>query len=103
MADVILRNEDWSSGPVLVATTFWQRWRGLKSFEAVLMRTRTVHGIGMPAPFRAIGLSAGFEVKVDRVVEPGEVAAFAGCSYVLELPMSTEAPLVGSKLEVVDV
>ena len=103
MANVVLHTASWSSGPVTVARTFWQRLRGLKSFDAVLIKTRSVHGIGMSSPFRAVGLDGQFEVRTVRVVEPGEVALFPNCRHVLELPMTAEPPAPGSKLEVVGV
>ncbi|MEE9176820.1 MAG: hypothetical protein V3U46_00145 [Acidimicrobiia bacterium] len=89
-------------GPISDARTFWQRWRGLKSLPAgaaVLIRTSSVHGFAVGAPFRAVGLTQRFQVAATQVVEPGRVAKFPGCRYVLELPLGAEAPEPGVMLE----
>ena len=76
-------------GPISEARTFWQRWRGLKGLPpeaSVLIRTSSVHGFAVETPFRAVGLTQRFQVTATQVVEPGRIAKFPGCHYVLELP-----------------
>ena len=94
----------WSSesGSVGYARSFRERWRGLKGMpegSAILMKTRSVHGFGVKAPFRAVGLTSTFEVVKTREVKPWRVVNFTGCRYVLELPIDVEPPLTGETLE----
>jgi hypothetical protein len=101
---VTLRGNGWSSGPVARARTFSERLLGLKLSEvggAMLIRTRSVHAIGLAFPFLAVGLSEDLKVVAVRKVSPGRVVHFPGCRYVLELPTDTRPPSTGSKLEVV--
>ncbi len=103
MDQVFLQAGETRYGPVSDARTFWQRWRGLKGLPAgasVLIRTSSVHGFGVGTPFRAVGLTARFQVSATQVVEPGRIAKFLGCRYVLELPLAAEAPEPGVMLEV---
>ena len=89
-------------GPVGDARTFWQRWRGLNglpSGASILIGTSSVHGFGLSEPFRAIGLTSLLQVSATCVVEPGRIARFPGCSYVLELPLGADAPEPGEMLE----
>lgn len=100
------RAQEWQSGPVMSASTFFERWRGLrgsKSDVSLLLHTNAVHGIGMDRPFQAIGLSADYRVVETRVVEPGRFVRFHSCTWVLEIPVENELPVTGQALEVVDV
>ena len=96
---------DWQSGPVFSASTFLERWRGLKRLDrdaSLIMRTSSVHGIGIVRPFRAVGLTKDFKVIGSQVVRPGRVVRFAECEWILELPEETTPPQPGSVLELVD-
>jgi hypothetical protein len=89
-------------GVVGYARSFRERRRGLKGLpegSAILMKTRSVHGFGVKAPFRAVGLTKTFEVVKIHEVIPWRVVNFPGCRYVLELPMDVEPPLTGETLE----
>lgn len=99
-----LRCNGWSSGPVARARTFHERLLGLKRPDvgAVLIRTRSVHAIGLASAFLAVGLSDELRVVAVQTVNPGKVAHFPGCRYVLELPVDAPPPSFGCKLEVVD-
>lgn len=105
MDQVILESSEWSSGPVARAVSFRERWRGLKEpkAEAVLIETRSVHGIGMNRPFRAVGLTPMLRVDSTRIVKPGRVVVFSGCRYVLELPAGATPPETGTTLVMSDV
>lgn len=96
---------DWSLGPVGRPGSPWQRWRGLKARDAgssLLIETKSVHSLGMASSFRAVALTADLEVISTRIMEPGQIARFPGCSYVLEMPVGYETPAVGTILELQD-
>jgi len=99
---VTLRTDGWSSGPVVRARSFRDRLLGLKraDVDAVLIRTRSVHGLGLTEPFLAVGLTHDLGVRMVRRVYPGRVARFPGCVYVLELSCGSEPPEPGSTLEI---
>ena len=100
------RAKGWHSGPVMTANTFFERWRGLRGAApdaSLLIRTNSVHGVGMDRPFQAIGLSEDYQVMESRVVAPGGFARFRSCKWVLETPADAYPPAPGQTLELVDV
>ena len=76
--------------------------RGSHPQAAMLLRTRSVHGFGMVRPFLAVGLTDDLRVMVARVVNPGRIAYFPGCRWVLELPADAQPPSPGLVLEMSD-
>ena len=105
MEVIHFRADEWRSGPVLAADNFLERWRGLRGAgpdAALLLRTSSVHGMGMDRPFQAIGLSADYRVLETRQVEPGRFARFRGCKWILEIPAELAPPAMGQTLELVD-
>lgn len=96
-----LHAKGWSSGRVDLARTFTDRLLGLRRSEAgaVLLRARSVHGLGLSQPFLAVGLTSDLRVKKVRDVFPGQFARFPGCALVLELPMGATPPFPGWTLE----
>lgn len=105
MEVIHFRAEGWQSGPVIAATSFLERWRGLRGAvpeAAMLLRTRSVHGLGMNRPFRAVGLAEDYQVLKTRLVPPSRFARFPRCKWVLELPESASSPKLGQTLEVID-
>ena len=87
------------------ATTFFERWRGLRGAEpnmSLLLKTNSVHGVGMDRPFRAIGLTEEYRVVTSRVVAPGRFVRFSACTWVLETPLDVDLPQIGVALELVD-
>ena len=105
MEVIHFRADEWRSGPVMAATSFLERWRGLRGAgpeAALLLRTNSVHGIGMDRPFQAIGLSSDYRVLDTRMVVPRRFAWFPGCEWVLEIPADSEPPKRGQALVLVD-
>lgn len=100
--DVVLQDRSgWKTGRVRYARRFFERWRGLKDPEAsdgVLMRTRSVHGFGMDAPFVAVALSGDMDVVDMTLIQPGQVVWFSGARFVLELPEDSMPPASGARL-----
>jgi hypothetical protein len=91
----------WRSGPVLRAHAFWERLRGLIARPpdtAMLIRTRSVHGLGMTRPCRILALDARCRVLAVSVLRPGRMVSVRGASWMLELPMSIPPPPIGAVL-----
>lgn len=106
MRTVALRSGSWQSGPVLHAETFLERRRGLKDQPqgtSVLIETKSVHGIGVSRPFRAVGLTSDLDVRGAKLVKPWRIVSFPGCRFVLELPVDASVPDTGSRLELTHV
>lgn len=105
MEVIHFRADEWKSGPVMIAASFVERWRGLRGAEseaAILLRTSSVHGVGMGRPFRAVGLSENYTVLDTRLVAQGRFARFRKCKWVLEIPADVRPPKPGQTLELVD-
>jgi len=77
--------------------------RMLRPGDSLLLRRSSVHAIGITRPFRALGLSDDYVVMDVKTVRPWTIVRFPGCRYVLELPLDTDPPAVGSRLEVSNV
>ncbi len=99
---VTLKSESWSVVDVGRAESFLSRFRGLRgrpAGTAVLMETTSVHGFGLTDPFYAVALTGDLVVSEVRRVDPGSVAWFRGCKLVLELPIGSDLPVPGERLE----
>ncbi|HEY7705482.1 MAG TPA: hypothetical protein VID03_11730 [Acidimicrobiia bacterium] len=98
---LILCAADWSSGPVQVALRFPQRWRGLRPRPAgfgLLLRTRSVHAIGMKEGLWLAGISEEGVVVAVRHLRPNAIARFSAARWVLELPDDRVPPVPGAVL-----
>ena len=97
-----LRAESWMSGPVRLADSFGQRWKGLRPYPAsgLLMSGSSVHGRGLKVPVTAAGLSESGLVIGVETLSPGGRSTFGGTSWMLELPEGREPPESGMTLEV---
>lgn len=98
MREVTLRSPGWPGATVSVAATFTDRLLGIRAASAhgVLLRTRSVHTLGLG---RAISLIATDErgiVIEARELRPNRIAVFPGASIVIELPAASTLPAVGS-------
>lgn len=85
-----------------MATTFHQRWRGLKAHPpdtSLLLQASSVHGFGMREPFVAVGIDDQLRVVGIKLVRPRRLAWFPRASFVLELPPDAEPPRPGMTLE----
>lgn len=90
---------NWRSVPVTLAATFGQRLVGVHGPGAVLMRTRSVHGVGLIGPIGVVHVTAaGIVAGHDVLLVDGRVRSTA--HWVLELPLETGLPPVGVRLTV---
>jgi hypothetical protein len=91
--------ERWSSGPVRVAVGPLERTRGLipGTTLGLLLRGRSVHGIGMAHPLLVVGL-AGRRVTSVGLLAPGGLVIDRTATAVLELPPWRDAPPTGETL-----
>lgn len=103
MDSVSLAADGWTADCVLRARTFRERWRGVKSIPedaVLLMKTRSVHGIGLRASLRVVAVSSGMQVYAVRWLHPGRVLFFPKARFILELPPEADTPPIGSRLEI---
>ena len=92
---------EWSSPPVLIARTFRQRTKGLTPATAgygMLIRGRSVHGLGMREPLLAIGLDRERRVVGVRTLRPRHVVFIRTARHIMELPIGTLPPPRGVAL-----
>ena len=88
----------WCSGPLLVARSRRQRWRGLRPRPAgrgVLLRARSVHGLGMGEAVGVVSLNDAGRVRRVAVLNPGGLFWDRGACWVIELPLCRPPPPVG--------
>ncbi|HSL26058.1 MAG TPA: hypothetical protein VLA54_07215 [Acidimicrobiia bacterium] len=96
-----LGGQGWSSGPVVRAVTFYQRWQGLRRRlreHGLLIRGSSVHGFGMREPLLAIGLDRHRAVMRVGLLRPARIVWFRGAVEVLELAADAPMPPVGTVL-----
>lgn len=89
------RCDGWASGPVLIARTFRERMKGLIPATAghgMLIRGRSVHGLGMREPLLAIGLDRERRVVGVRTLLPRHVVLIRSARHIMELPIGTLPP-----------
>ncbi|MBN2113328.1 MAG: DUF192 domain-containing protein [Acidimicrobiia bacterium] len=102
-AVVELAGKGWRSGPVRLARTYRQRWRGLRPRppgRGMLLAARSVHSMGMAVPLRVVSLDAAGQVRRVGLLPPGRLFVDWGASWIVELPVGHRPPAVGMQLEV---
>jgi len=98
----IVEGGRWTSPPVIVATTFMSRWRGLcpeARGRGLLVRTRSVHAFGMRHSLMVIILDDDGTVRGSRLLRPGRRLHLGRTRWLLELPPGASAPRDGVQLE----
>jgi hypothetical protein len=104
---VVLEAGEWSSGPLLIARTARQRRRGVRPavgpFGAMLA-TRSIHGWGLGAPLRWLGLDRSGTVVAVGVLHPRRlIQAPQPVRWIVETPeWITPAP-IGERARVVPI
>ncbi len=91
----------WNSGPVAVARGFRQRWRGLRPYPpdcGLLIRTRSVHTVGMKVPLWIVAIDREARVISTRFLSPGRIFIALLARHVLELGTDRAPPRVGEVL-----
>ena len=91
----------WRSGPVHRASGFRQRLSGIIRVApgvGVLLRTRSVHTMGLRRPLLIVGLDEALRVVRTAVVPPRRLVWWPGARYYLELAASCRPPPDGAVL-----
>ncbi len=93
----------WLSPPLRLATTRWERRRGLAPCPGpfgILMRTRSIHGFGLRSAIEFVALDMAGVVTRSGILRPGRVAYCGGASWIAELPAGCPRPPVDSVVSV---
>lgn len=91
----------WTSAPVLVASTWIERWVGVRGkHHRVLLATRAVHGRGLSSSIRVAGIDLNGSVVAVRILDPGRFLWMTGASWVLEIPTGDDPPVSGMTLSI---
>ena len=96
-----LVHNDWESGPVAKAKTFWQVTGGVFLVPrgwGVLLPTWSVHGWGMTKSLWAVGLDKNLTVMQVRRLRPFGMVNIKKAFYILELRFDREPPRTGWRL-----
>ncbi|MEN8233730.1 MAG: hypothetical protein ABFR89_02260 [Actinomycetota bacterium] len=97
----MLANGPWRSPRVTVATTFRDRFVGMRRgrAEALLLRASSIHGVGLREPLRIVHLGLDGTVIRQDVLTPGRRLTACG-PWILELPIGASGPANGAILTV---
>jgi hypothetical protein len=93
----------WRSGPLLLARTYRERWRGLRPRprgRGLLLAARSVHGRGMRERLLVVSLDAAGVVRRTELLRPQGVFVDRGAKWIVEMPAAVPAPAVGAVLRV---
>lgn len=93
---------EWSSGPVGIARTFRERWKGLRPRplgHGLMIQTSSIHTFGMRSPLCLVGLAAGQRILWSRLVVPRRVVGDRRVHWMLELDPGLGVPPSGATLE----
>ena len=95
---VKLSSPGWSGATVAVAASFTDRLLGIRAAgrQGVLLRTRSVHSFGLGRTLSLIATDESGIVIETRELKPNRIAVFPGASIVIELPVASAVPEVGS-------
>lgn len=106
MKNVGLRAGSWTVDGLVLAESFFERFRGAKLSAAargVVLQRSAVHTVGMSHEIETVAVDMQGRVMEVRTLAPNRFAWFRGASYLVELPAGTEVPEVGSRVDVADV
>ncbi len=93
--------QGWVCEDVLVAETMRQRLLGvMRGPNRVLLRTRFVHGFGLPYAIKLVGIDAHGVVVRTSLLEPARLVSASSAHWVLELPLCDPLPEEGSRLSI---
>jgi hypothetical protein len=90
--------DGWTSGPVLVAGSFLERWRGLRRIRCVglIVPGCSVHGFGIDRPLSVVGVGRHGTVVGVRRLRPGGVVWIRGARRMIELEAGRPLPPDGA-------
>lgn len=103
MDRVTLVTEGWASDGVFAASSFLERWRGVKGLpdgSRLLLTARSVHGFGLKSPLLVAAIGGDMRVSDVEILRPGRVLSYPRARFILEMPLEGTPPPVGSVLEI---
>ena len=106
MKNVGLRAGSWTVDGLVLAESFFERFRGAKlsaAVRGVVLQRSAIHTMGMSHAIETVAVDMQGRVMEVRTLAPNRFAWFRGASYLVELPAGMEVPEVGSRVEVSDV
>jgi len=104
MRQVRLVTDGWSA-EALRASTFYERWRGLRDepTRSLLIETSSVHTFGMPDPISVVMIDSDLRVVRAQSLPPNRVVYERRARFILELPEASPLPALGTPMEIADV
>ena len=87
------------------ATTFYERWRGLRgeSAQSLIIETSSVHTFGMPVPISVVMIDSDLRMVRAQSLPPNRVVHERRARFILELPEAAALPALGTAVEIADV
>ena len=104
MKQVRLVTDGWSA-EALRASTFSERWRGLRGepIRSLLIETSSVHTFGMQVPISVVMIDSDLRVVRTQALLPNRVVYERRARFILELPEASPLPALGTPMEIADV
>jgi len=93
----------WRSGPLALAETRVERLLGIRGLDpgvGLLLRTRSVHSIGLALPLLIMAVDLSGRVVCGKMLAPHRVVFVAEAAWIAELPSDAFCPEVGTRLVV---
>lgn len=105
MKRVRLVTDGWSA-EALLASTFYERWRGLRDGPTqprLLIEASSVHTFGMHLPISVVMIDSDLRVVRAQSLLPNRVVYERRARFILELPEASALPALGTAVEIADV
>ena len=101
---VFLRHQSWRSVPLVLAQSRPARLWGIKQVPSgwgVLLRTNSVHGVGIRESLTVLGIDAAGCLLAVRGLAPHRLVTCRGATWIAELAANATVPAPGSHLSLV--
>jgi uncharacterized membrane protein (UPF0127 family) len=105
MKRVSLVTDGWST-EALRASTFYERWRGLRGTPTqprLLIETSSVHTFGMHLSISVVMIDSDLRVVRAQSLLPNRVVYERKARFILELPEASALPALGAEVNIADV
>ena len=103
MEHVTLTTPSWTSGPVVIADTFYRRLRGVRIVpprHALLLRAASVHGMGLSSPLTTVAFDRSGHVSAVGRLAPWRFWGRAGARMILEMDLEEPIPDFGERVAI---